>query len=388
MLLVVADSEPHGEARDAVLRQLLEAYRQLLAHLLAGGLEGGGTVFVRAPRADAKRLLVLGLADPNDAALLNAVALLKAHNLVLVVLELLVLLEVGGAVPHLIEPRLVAQDEPLVAVSNILGVKPLDVVQIVGDVGRQQLECLELVRLEKVDKPGIACLVRAVHNRIVDAEVNLRHLGSVCRLERLLLDQPYNLLEVEGVAVELAVQNSALRQAVDLGTDVVHVRERLARTGEESLARNGKAADAVQLPLGVARKLDVLAALVVVVGEHRVRDAACCRLGVLLGTRLDRLDALLVGVRCLTCTSTTRRLRLRHLLSHTARLGLLLPVALCLVDSLLDRRRLVLLAQVLAHRHQAGVYLKLTVQVAVGRRNRADTLLVLNLDGPHLDFTR
>jgi len=107
-LLVVADCEPHGEARDAVLRQLLEAYRQLLAHLLAGGLEGGGTVLVRAPRADAKRLLVLGLADPNDAALLNAVALLKAHNLVLVVLELLVLLEVGGAVPHLVEPRLVA----------------------------------------------------------------------------------------------------------------------------------------------------------------------------------------------------------------------------------------------------------------------------------------
>jgi len=269
-------------------------------------------------------------------------------------------------------------------------VKPLDVVQIVGDVRRQQLECLELVRLEKVGKPGIACLVRAVHNRIVDAQVNLRHLGSVCRLERLLLDQPHNLLEVERVAVELAVQNSALRQAVDLGTDVVHVRERLARTGEESLARNGKAADAVQLPLGVARELDVLAALVVVVGEHRVRDAArrCCRLGVLLGTRLDRLDALLVGVRCLACTSTTRWLRLRHLLSHTARLGLLLPVALCLIDSLLDRRRLVLLAQVLAHRHQAGVYLKLTVQVAVGRRNRADALLVLNLDGPHLDFTR
>jgi len=107
-LLVVADGKPHGEARDAVLRQLLEAYRQLLAHLLAGGLEGSSTVLVRAPRADAERLLVLRLADPNDAALLNAVTLLEAHNLVLIVLELLVLLEVGGAVPHLVEPRLVA----------------------------------------------------------------------------------------------------------------------------------------------------------------------------------------------------------------------------------------------------------------------------------------
>jgi len=62
---------------------------------------------VRAPRADAERLLVLGLADPDDTALFNAVALLEADNLVLVVLELLVLLEVSGTVPHLVEPRLV-----------------------------------------------------------------------------------------------------------------------------------------------------------------------------------------------------------------------------------------------------------------------------------------
>ena len=83
---------------------------------------------MRAPRADAERLVVLSLADPDDTALLNAVALLKAHNLVLVVLELFVLLKVGGAVPHLVEPRLVAQDKPFVAVGDVLCVKPLDVI--------------------------------------------------------------------------------------------------------------------------------------------------------------------------------------------------------------------------------------------------------------------
>ena len=240
---------------------------------------------MRTAGAHAKRLLVLSLADPDDASLLNAVALLKAHNLVLVVLELLVLLEVGRAVPHLVEPRLVAQDEPLVAVGDVLGVEPLDVIQIVGDVGRQQLERLELVRLEEVGQVGVPLLVRAVLDRVVDAEVNLRHLGRVCRLERLLLDETHDLLEVERVAVELAVQNRAFRQAIDLGTNVVHVRERLARAREESLARDCQAAHAVQLPLGVARELDVLAALVVVVSEHRVRDTAgvCRCLGVLLG---------------------------------------------------------------------------------------------------------
>jgi len=92
------------------------------------------------------------------------------------------------------------------------------------------------VRLEKVGQVGIARLVRAVLDGVVDTEVDLRHLGCVCRLERLLLDQSYNLLEVERVAVELAVQNRAFRQAVDLGADVVHVRERLARAAVEPLA--------------------------------------------------------------------------------------------------------------------------------------------------------
>jgi len=385
-LLVVADGETHGEARDAVLRQLLEAHRQLLADRLGRRLERLGALLMRAPWADTERLLVLGLTDPDDTALFNAVALLEAHNLVLVVLELLVLLKVGGAVPHLVEPRLIAQDEPLVAVGDVHSVEPLDVVQIVGAVGRQKTERLELVRLEKVGKPSVACLIRAVHDRVVDAEVDLRHLRGVRRLERLLLDKTHNLLKVELVAVELSVQDCALRQAVDLGANVVHVRERLARAAVEPLARDGKAAHAVQLPLGVARELDVLAALVVVVGKHRVRDAASIgrRLGVLLSARLGlgRLDAFLVGVRCLAC-----RLRLRLLRRHAARLGLLLPVALRLVDRLLERRCFVLLAEILAHRYQAGIFLKLAVKVAVGRRNRTDALLVLNFDGPHLDFT-
>ena len=135
-LLVVTDGETHREARDAVVRQLLEAHRQLLAHLLVSGLERRRAVLVGAPRADAELLVRLRLADPDDTALLNAVTLLEADNLVLVVLELLVLLEVGRALSHLVEPRLVAQNEPLVAVGDVLGVESLDVVQIVGDVGR------------------------------------------------------------------------------------------------------------------------------------------------------------------------------------------------------------------------------------------------------------
>jgi len=140
--------------------------------------------------------------------------------------------------------------------------------------------------------------------------------------------------------------------------------------------------------LGVARKLDVLAALIVVVRKHRVGNHPCVgrRLSILLSARLDRLDAFLIRVTRLTSTSC--RIFCRLLLRHTARLGLLLPVALRLVDRLLDRRCFILLAQVLTHRHQAGIYLKLTVQVAVGRRNRADALVVLDLDRPHLDFTR
>ena len=42
--------------------------------------------------------------------------------------------------------------------------KPLDVVQIIGDVGRQELERLELVRLEEIGEPVITLLVRAVLN--------------------------------------------------------------------------------------------------------------------------------------------------------------------------------------------------------------------------------
>ena len=171
------------------------------------------------------------------------------------------------------------------------------------------------------------------------------------------------------------------------------MRERLARTAVQTLARDGEAADTVQLALGVARELDVLATLVVVVGEHRVRNAAGIGrfLGVLLGARLglDGLDTLLIGV-CLDAGWFCFRL----LLSHAARLGLLLPVALRLVDRLLERRCFVLLAEILTHRYQAGIFLKLAVKVAVGRRNRTDAslgmrsiLLVLNFDGPHLDFT-
>lgn len=62
---------------------------------------------MRASRADTELLFILRLADPDDAALLNSVALLEADNLVLIVLELLVLLEVSGAVPHLVEPCLI-----------------------------------------------------------------------------------------------------------------------------------------------------------------------------------------------------------------------------------------------------------------------------------------
>jgi len=115
-------------------------------------------------------------------------------------------------------------------------VKPLDVVQIIGDVGRQELERLELVRLEEIGEPVITLLVRAVLNSIVDAEVNLRHLSGVLRLERLLLDETYNLLEVERITVQLAVQNRASGEAVNLGTNVVHMRERLACTAVKSLA--------------------------------------------------------------------------------------------------------------------------------------------------------
>ena len=210
-LLVVADGETDREARNAVLRQLLEAHCQLLADRLGRRLERLGTLLMCAPRADAERLLVLGLTDPDDTALLNAVALLEAHNLVLVVLELLVLLEIGGAVPHLVKPRLVPQDEPLVAVGDILRVESLDIIQIIGDIRRQKAERLELVRLEEVGEPGVALLVCAILDRVVDAEVNLRHLRLVGILNRLLLDEPYNLLEVERVAVELAVQDCPLR---------------------------------------------------------------------------------------------------------------------------------------------------------------------------------
>ena len=91
-LLIVADGEPHWEARDAILRELLKAHRQLLADRLGRSLKRFLTLLVCAPGADAERLFILGLAGPDDAALLNAVTLLEAHNLVLIVLEFLVLL--------------------------------------------------------------------------------------------------------------------------------------------------------------------------------------------------------------------------------------------------------------------------------------------------------
>ena len=135
-LFVVADGKSHREAGNAIVRQLLKAHSQILAHLLVSGLERRRTVLVGAPRTDAKLLVRLRLADPDDTALLNAVTLLEADNLVLVVLELLVLLKVGRALSHLVESRLVAQNEPLVAVGDVVSVELFDVVKIVGDVGR------------------------------------------------------------------------------------------------------------------------------------------------------------------------------------------------------------------------------------------------------------
>jgi len=107
-LLIVADGEPHWEARDAILRELLKAHRQLLADRLGRRLKRFLTLLVCAPRADAECLVVLSFAGPDNTALLDAVTLLEAHNLVLIVLELLVLLEVGRAMSHLVESRLVA----------------------------------------------------------------------------------------------------------------------------------------------------------------------------------------------------------------------------------------------------------------------------------------
>jgi len=124
------------------------------------------------------------------------------------------------------------------------------------------------------------------------------------------------------------------------------------------------------------------------VGEHRVRDTAGIgrRLGVLFGARLAcGLDALAVRV-CL-CLARTSCCLLRHLLGHTARLGLLFPVALCLIDRLLDWSCLVFLTQVLAHRDETDIFLEFATYVAVGRRNRTDPFLVFNFNRPHLNFT-
>ena len=246
---------------------------------------------MRSTRTHTECLTLLGLAHPDNAALLNTVALLEAYNLVLVVHELLVLLEIGRAMPHLIQPCLVAQNEPLVAVCHVLGMEALDVIQIIGDICWQHLERRKVMLVKQVLNPGITLLVCAVLDSVIDVEINLLHLLVITRLERLALHNADNLLKRQAVAVKLAVKNSALGEAVNLGADVVQVRERLASAREESLVADCEAADAVQLPLSIAGELDILATLVVVMRQHRVRDRTSVHrlLGVLCRRWLGRL---------------------------------------------------------------------------------------------------
>jgi len=241
---------------------------------------------------------------------------------------------------------------------------------------------------KEVLNPGVALLVGAVLDSVIDVEINLLHLLIIARLERLALHNADNLLKRQAVAVKLAVKNSALGEAVNLGADVIQMRERLASAREESLVADCQTADAVQLPLSIAGKLDVLATLVVVMCQHRVRDRTSVHrlLGVLcrrwLG-RLRRLDTLAVRLGGSLCGAW-------HLLNHAACLGLLRPVALCLIQRLLDWGRLILLPQILTHRNEASILLELTVHIAVGGDNRADsasgTCSLFNSDRPHLNL--
>jgi hypothetical protein len=95
------------------------------------------------------------------------------------------------------------------------------------------------VRLEKVGQVGIALLVRAVHDRVVDAEVNLGHFGDVLGGRLLLLNKAHEDFEGKGVAVELAVQHRPGGHLPHIGPNVVQLKERLAVAAVEISLRVG-----------------------------------------------------------------------------------------------------------------------------------------------------
>ena len=134
LLLIVANRKTNWEARQPIVCQLLETHSQLLSNLRTCLLECLNALLMRAPRTHTEGLTLLCLADPDNAALLYTIALLETDNLVLVVHELLVLLEIRRPMPNLVQSCLVAQNETLVAVCDILSMEALDVLQIIGDV--------------------------------------------------------------------------------------------------------------------------------------------------------------------------------------------------------------------------------------------------------------
>ena len=240
---------------------------KLLSDLGRRGLDGLLSLLVGASGPTREGLAFGRRAGPDHASGFDALADRESGDDELFVQELFILLKILGAVVDEILPALVSENEALVALCDVARMESLDVVGGRALFGGEETHVRHGSGAEEALQIPLPLLVGgARHDEVVDAEVDLGEKRAVLGLEPCLLDETDNLLEAQGIAVKLSVYDRASGKSVDVGLDVIQMRKGLGVATEGLAARRDETPDAVQLALGVAGPLDVLAALVVGVG--------------------------------------------------------------------------------------------------------------------------
>ena len=128
------------------------------------------------------------------------------------------------------------------------------------------------VFVEQLRDCVLALLKRLVIHNIIDPEPDLAKQQLLCSVVLLLANKANELLECQRLRVQLTIQD--LLDVLEVVRDVLHVRKHLALAAREHAVAED-AADTIQLRLHEAGELDILATLVVIVGQHR-QDCLMC----------------------------------------------------------------------------------------------------------------
>ena len=114
----------------------------------------------------------------------------------------------------------------------------------------------------------MSLLVGITLDEIVDVVLYFLLFFKIAYLECFSLDESDNFLKGQLVGIEFTVKDNIGWKPIKLGDNVFHVRDGLAKTGEESSTRNADATGSIQFGLGEAGKGESFAAFMVFMSEH------------------------------------------------------------------------------------------------------------------------